>query len=83
MVYRIILPPLTSEFSTSSELGGGHHHRPHRTQPQAQQLVDYTAQPYEAFISVTVMYLLINVTVMYLMRRLEDRKSGPGFIGGK
>jgi glutamate/aspartate transport system permease protein len=50
---------------------------------QAQQLVDYTAQPYEAFIAVTVMYLLINVTVMFLMRRLEEKVRVPGFVGGK
>ena len=84
MAFRIILPPLTSEFlnifknsAVATTIGLIELSR------QAQQLVDYTAQPYEAFISVTVMYLLINVTVMYLMRRLEEKVRVPGFIGGK
>ena len=51
---------------------------------QAQQLVDYTAQPYEAFIAVTLLlYLLINVTVMFLMRRVEISVRIPGFIAEK
>ena len=84
MAFRIILPPLTSEFlnifknsAVATTIGLIELSR------QAQQLVDYTAQPYEAFIAVTVMYLLINVTVMFLMRRLEEKVRVPGFIGGK
>lgn len=84
MSYRIIMPPLTSEFlnifknsAVATTIGLIELSR------QAQQLVDYTAQPYEAFIAVTVMYLLINVTVMFLMRRLEEKVRIPGFIGGK
>ena len=84
MAYRIILPPLTSEFlnifknsAVATTIGLIELSR------QAQQLVDYTAQPYEAFIAVTVMYLLINVTVMFLMRRLEEKVRVPGFVGGK
>ena len=50
---------------------------------QAQQLVDYSAQPYEAFIAVTLLYILINAVVMYLMRRLEQRVRIPGYVGGK
>ncbi|HEX5802289.1 MAG TPA: amino acid ABC transporter permease [Azospira sp.] len=84
MAYRIIMPPLTSEFlnifknsAVATTIGLIELSR------QAQQLVDYTAQPYEAFIAVTVMYLLINVTVMFLMRRLEEKVRVPGFMGGK
>lgn len=84
MAYRIILPPLTSEFlnifknsAVATTIGLIELSR------QAQQLVDYTAQPYEAFIAVTVLYVLINVTVMFLMRRLEEKVRVPGFIGGK
>ena len=84
MAYRIIMPPLTSEFlnifknsAVATTIGLIELSR------QAQQLVDYTAQPYEAFIAVTVMYLLINVTVMFLMRRLEEKVRVPGFVGGK
>jgi len=84
MAWRVILPPLTSEFlnifknsAVATTIGLIELSR------QAQQLVDYTAQPYEAFIAVTAMYLLINVTVMFLMRRLEEKVRVPGFIGGK
>lgn len=84
MAYRIIVPPLTSEFlnifknsAVATTIGLIELSR------QAQQLVDFTAQPYEAFIAVTVLYLLINVTVMSLMRRLEKKVRVPGFVGGK
>lgn len=83
MAFRIIVPPLTSEFlnifknsAVATTIGLIELSR------QAQQLVDYTAQPYEAFIAVTLLYVLINVTVMFLMRRLERRVQVPGFIGG-
>ena len=51
--------------------------------PQAQHLGDFPAQPYEAFIAVTLLYVLINVTVMFLMRRLERQVRVPGYLGGK
>ena len=86
MAFRIVIPPLTSEFlnifknsAVATTIGFIELSR------QAQQLVDYTAQPYEAFIAVTTLYVLINVTVMFLMRRLEEKVRVPGFIvaGGK
>jgi glutamate/aspartate transport system permease protein len=82
MAYRIIVPPLTSEFlnifknsSVATTIGFIELSR------QAQQLVDFTAQPYESFIAVTILYLLINVTVMFLMRWVEGHSRVPGFIG--
>jgi glutamate/aspartate transport system permease protein len=84
MAFRVVIPPLTSEFlnifknsAVATTIGFIELSR------QAQQLVDYTAQPYEAFIAVTTLYLLINVTVMVLMQRLENAVRVPGFIGGK
>ena len=84
MAYRIIIPPLTSEFlnifknsAVATTIGLIELSR------QAQQLVDFTAQPYEAFIAVTLLYLLINVAVMFLMRQVEQKVRVPGFIGGK
>ena len=84
MAYRIIVPPLTSEFlnifknsAVATTIGLVELSR------QAQQLVDFTAQPYEAFIAVTLLYVIINVTVMALMRRLEQRVRIPGYIGSK
>lgn len=81
MAFRIILPPLTSETlniiknsSVVSTIGLIELSR------QAQQLVDYTAQPYEAFIAVTLAYLAINAIVMFAMRALERRARVPGYL---
>lgn len=83
MAFRLVIPPLTSEFlnifknsAVATTIGLIELSR------QAQQLVDYTAQPYEAFIAVTLLYVLINVTVMFLMRRLEGKVRVPGYMGG-
>jgi glutamate/aspartate transport system permease protein len=82
MAFRLILPPLTSEFlnifknsAVASTIGLIELSR------QSQQLVDYTAQPYEAFLAVTLLYLLLNVGSMLLMRRIEARARVPGYIG--
>jgi len=84
LALRIIMPPLSSEFMTvfknsavASMIGLL------ELAAQGRQLVDYTAQPYESFIAVTLMYMLINLTVMGLMRWVEARSRLPGFIGGK
>jgi glutamate/aspartate transport system permease protein len=84
MAYRIIVPPLTSEFlnifknsAVATTIGLIELSR------QAQQLVDFTAQPYEAFIAVTLLYVLINVTIMFLMRGVEQKVRVPGYVGGK
>ena len=84
MAFRIIVPPLTSEFlnifknsAVASTIGLIELSR------QAQQLVDYTAQPYEAFIAVTLLYALINVVVMLAMRWVEATTRFPGFVGGR
>jgi glutamate/aspartate transport system permease protein len=84
VAFRIIVPPLTSEFlnifknsAVASTIGLL------ELSAQARQLVDYTAQTYESFIAVTVAYLLINVTVMALMRWVEKKTRLPGYIGGK
>jgi glutamate/aspartate transport system permease protein len=83
MAYRIIIPPLTSEFlnifknsAVATTIGFIELSR------QAQQLVDYTAQPYEAFIAVTLLYVLVNLVVMFFMRRLERAARVPGYMGG-
>jgi glutamate/aspartate transport system permease protein len=84
VAYRVIVPPLTSEFlnifknsAVASTIGLLD------LSAQARQLVDYTAQSYESFISVTLAYVLINLVVMALMRRVEARTRLPGYIGGK
>lgn len=84
MAFRLVVPPLTSEFlnifknsAVCSTIGLL------ELAAQGRQLVDYTAQPYESFIAVTIAYVAINVTVMSLMRRFEQRIAVPGYIGGK
>ena len=71
------LPPMVAPVSPAST--------PLPTRPSYApgELVDYTAQPYESFIAVTLLYLLINVTVMSLMRVVEAKTRVPGYIGGK
>lgn len=82
MAFRLVVPPLTSEFlnifknsAVCSTIGLL------ELAAQGRQLVDYTAQPYESFIAVTVAYMVINVGVMYAMRWLEGRVRIPGYIG--
>jgi glutamate/aspartate transport system permease protein len=84
MAVRLIVPPLTSEFlnifknsAVCSTIGLL------ELAAQGRQLVDYTAQPYESFIAVTLAYLLINVVVMFGMRWVEEQVRVPGYIGGK
>lgn len=84
VAYRVIMPPLTSEFlnifknsAVASTIGLLD------LSAQARQLVDYTAQTYESFISVTLAYVMINLVVMALMRWVEARTRLPGYIGGK
>ena len=84
MAFRIILPPLTSEFLNTIkntavaisisllELTG-----------QARQMQEYSFQVFEAFTAATVMYLLINFIVVTAMRFLERRVAIPGYIAGK
>ena len=84
MALRLVVPPLTSEFlnifknsAVCSTIGLL------ELAAQGRQLVDYTAQPYESFIAVTVLYLAINVVVMSLMRVVENKTRVPGYLGGK
>jgi len=81
VTYRTILAPLTSEFLIISknsavastigllELSG-----------QARQLVDYTAQPYESFICVTLAYVALNFLIIRLMGWIRHRTSLPGLM---
>jgi glutamate/aspartate transport system permease protein len=82
MGFRIILPPLTSEFlnviKNSSialtigllELTG-----------RARAMQEMTFKVFEAFAAATVLYLLTNLLVVVLMRMVERKARVPGFIG--
>ena len=84
MAFRIILPPLTSEFlntikNTSVaitigliELTG-----------EARAMQEFSFQVFEAFTAATMLYLAINIVVVTAMRFLERRVAIPGYISGK
>ncbi|PRX35903.1 L-glutamate ABC transporter membrane protein /L-aspartate ABC transporter membrane protein [Paraburkholderia sp. BL18I3N2] len=82
VTFRTILGPLTSEFLIISknsavastigllELSG-----------QARQLVDYTAQPYESFICVTLAYMALNFAILHGMNWIRRQTRLPGLLG--
>lgn len=84
IAFRIILPPLTSEFLNTIkntavaitigllELTG-----------EARSMEEFSFQIFEAFTAATVLYLLINAVVVTAMRLLERRVRIPGYIAGK
>ena len=84
MAFRIILPPLTSEFLNTIkntavaitigllELTG-----------EARSMQEFSFQVFEAFTGATVMYLLVNAVVVTFMRFVERAVAIPGYITGK
>mgnify|MGYP001596761226 CR=1 FL=1 len=82
MAFRIVLPPLTSEFmnivKNSSialtigllELTG-----------RARAMQEFSFHVCEAFAAATLIYLLTNLVVVLGMRALEQKLRVPGFIG--
>ena len=79
--FRIVLPPLTSEFmnviKNSSvaltigllELTG-----------RARAIQEFSFKVFEAFAAATVIYLLTNLVVVFAMRALEKKVRVPGLI---
>ena len=81
VAYRIIVPPLTSEFLTifknsSVALTIG----VLETTAQARQIEEYTFQGFEAFTAATLLYIVVTSTVMVLMKLIEGRVRIPGMI---
>ncbi len=83
MAFRLIVPPLTSEFlnifknsAVASTIGLL------ELAAMGRQLVDYTAQPYESFIAVTLLYVVLNLLILLFMRWVEGKARVPGFMGG-
>ncbi len=84
MAFRIVLPPLTSEFLSTIkntsvaitigliELTGA-----------ARSMQEFSFQVFEAFTAATLMYLVINLVVVVAMRLLERGVAIPGYITGK
>jgi glutamate/aspartate transport system permease protein len=84
MAYRIMLPPLTSEFintikNSSVALTIGLMELTAR----AREMQEFSFQVFEAFTAATLMYLLINIIVVTAMRFIERRVAIPGYITGK
>src|SRR3546814_19207443 len=81
MSFRIVLPPITSEFlnifknsAVASTIGLM------ELAAQGRQLVDYTAHSYESFIAVTALYAAISLCVLAVMRRSEERRVGKACV---
>jgi glutamate/aspartate transport system permease protein len=84
MAFRIILPPLTSEFlntikNTSVAITIGLI----ELTAQARSMQEFSFQVFEAFTAATLLYLLVNVVVVIAMRFLERGLAVPGYITGK
>lgn len=82
LAYRIIVPPMTSEFLTifknsSVALTIG----VLELTARARQINEYTFQGFEVFTVTTVLYVLITLTVVLMMRFLEAHTRVPGYIG--
>jgi glutamate/aspartate transport system permease protein len=82
--FRLIVPPMTSEFLTvfknsSLALTIGLL----ELTAQSQQIAEYTFQSFEAYTAATVIYVLIALSATVAMTLLEHRTRIPGFVGKK
>ncbi len=82
MAYRIILPPLTSEFlnvikNSAVALTIGLLELTAR----ARAMQELSFQVFEAFTAATVIYIIINIAVTFGMRWVERHTTVPGLIG--
>jgi len=82
MAFRIVLPPLTSEFmnvikNSSVALTIGLV----ELTAAARSMQEFSFQVFEAFTAATLIYLLVNVILVFGMRFVEHKVSVPGFIG--
>ncbi|MEN9658673.1 MAG: hypothetical protein RL571_2138 [Pseudomonadota bacterium] len=84
--FRIIIPPLTSEFlnvfknsSVASLIGLM------ELLAQTKQTAEFTANLFEAFTLATIIYFTLNMSLMVFMRWVEKKTSVPGLmsLGGK
>ncbi len=84
--FRIIIPPLTSEFlnvfknsSVASLIGLM------ELLAQTKQTAEFSAHLFEAFTLATLIYFVLNMSLMLIMRKVERKVAVPGLIsvGGK
>ncbi len=81
MAFRIVLPPLTSEFlniikNSSVALTIGLMELTAR----ARSMQEFSFQVFEAFTAATLIYIVVNIVIVNLMHLLEKRVAIPGFI---
>ena len=81
VAYRIIIPPLTSDFlgifkNSSLALTIG----VLELTAMTRQIDEYSYQTFEAFTAATVLYILVTAIVMFAMRIVEGRVAIPGMI---
>src|SRR5262245_32907786 len=81
MAYRIILPPLTSEFlnvikNSAVALTIGLMELTAR----ARAMQEFSFQVFEAFTAATIIYIVINIIVTFAMRWVERETAVPGYI---
>src|SRR5579864_4101038 len=84
MAFRIMIPPLTSEFlstikNTSVAITIGLI----ELTAEARAMQEFSFQVFEAFTAATVLYLLVNIVVVIAMRFVERGLAIPGYIAGK
>ena len=84
MTYRIIMPPLTSEFlNTIKNSAVALTIGLMELTARARAMQEFTFQVFEAFTAATVIYIVINIIVTLGMRLLERRIAVPGYLGFK
>lgn len=84
IAFRLIVPPLTSEFLTifknsSLALTIGLL----ELTAQSQQIAEYTFQGFEAYTAATVIYVCIALIATVLMQVLERYTRIPGYMGSR
>jgi glutamate/aspartate transport system permease protein len=81
MAFRIVIPPLTSEFlniikNSAVALTIGLMELTAR----ARSMQEFSFQVFEAFTAATIIYIVVNIAVVTLMHFLERQVAVPGFI---
>ncbi|SDH35242.1 amino acid ABC transporter permease [Propionivibrio dicarboxylicus] len=84
MAFRLILPPLTSEFmnvmkNSAVALTIGLMELTAR----ARAMQEFSFQVFEAFTAATLLYLALNLAIVLFMRRLERFVAVPGFTAAR
>jgi glutamate/aspartate transport system permease protein len=81
MAFRLIIPPMTSEFltifknsSTALVIGVM------ELTAQTRQINEYTFKTFEAFGAATIIYIVITLTVILVMRVVEHKAAVPGYV---